>query len=394
MSKLAIMGGKPLLKKYDFKIKLTKEEICHVTKTLQQGNLTTFEGKNKVEQFEKEYAKYHAVKYAVACNSGTSSIHSAIAAMMPRENGEVIVPTYTFITGVTPMLLEGLQPVFVDITKKNLGMDAKLVRTSVTDNTIGVIPAHLYGFPCEIKSIQKTSKKNNLFLIEDCAQAHGAKVGNKVVGSFGDAGCFSFYLYKNITTGEGGMTTTNNEEIFKELKTMRQCGKRNADSKEYDRLAFNYRMTDFTAAIGISQLKKLDSNNKKRKINAKIYTKCFKKLGFELIPEQEGTDPVYFKFPVLLPEEIAKKKDFFVNALKEENATLPLFNTIPLNKVNFLKELSIKNNFSQKFFEENFPVTDEVNRRIMAFFCHSQFPTDKVRGVCEAVEKVVKNANW
>lgn len=392
--KLAIDGGKPLLTPFEFVVKPQKDEIDNVIKTLRKAHLTSFEGKNTVLEFEKNFAKYHSTKYAVACNTGTASIHSAIAAMNAKENGEVLVPTYTFITGITPMLIEDLQPVFVDIDINTLGMDYKLAKNSITDNTVGMIPTHLYGFPCAIRQLRKIAKKNNSFLIEDCCQAHGARVGKKIVGTFGDAGCFSFYLFKNITTGEGGMTITNNEETYKGLKTMRQCGKANPDSKEYDRLGFNYRMTDFCAAIGIPQLKKLDANNKKRLENAKIYNKRLKKLGIQTLPVKENTLPVYFKFPALLPKDIAAKRDYFVKALKAENARLPLYNTIPLPEVKFLQELAKKKKFTQKFYEKEFPVTEEVNRRLIAFFTHSQIPTSKIEELCDAIEKVVNFGNW
>lgn len=392
--KLAIEGGKPLLKPYNFEVRPGKEEIVSVVKTLKEGHLTSFEGKNTVLEFEKKFAEYHSSKFAVACNTGTSSIHSAIAAMNAKENGEVLVPTYTFITGVTPLLIENLQPVFVDIDIKTLGMNGKLARGAITDNTVGMIPTHLYGFPCAIKELEKVAGKNNIFMIEDCCQSHGARVGSKITGTFGAAGCFSFYLYKNITTGEGGMTITDREDVFQELKTMRQCGKSKADSKEYDRLGFNYRMTDFTAAIGIPQLEKLDSNNKKRFENAKVYEKCFKKLGFQTIPIREDALPVYFKYPVLLPEEIATKIEYFDKALKAENVKLPLYNTIPLHKVRFLQELAKKKNFSQRFYEQDFPVAEEVNRRLMAFYTHPQMPKEKVEEFCNAIEKVVNYGSW
>jgi len=392
--KLAIDGGKPLLKPFNFTVKPGKEEIQSVLKTLKAGHLTSFEGKNTVQEFEQKFAEYHSCKHAVACNTGTSSIHSAIASMNAKENSEVLVPTYTFITGVTPLLIENLQPVFVDIDIKTLGMDAKLAKNAVTENTAGIIPTHLYGFPCAIEELKKLAGRNSAFLIEDCCQSHGAKVGKKVTGTFGDAGCFSFYLYKNITTGEGGMTTTNREDVCQNLKTMRQCGKSKPDSKEYDRLGFNYRMTDFTAAIGIPQLKKLDINNKKRTENAKVYDKRLKKLGFQTIPAKENTTPVYFKFPALLPEEIAAKKELFDKALKAENVNLPLYNTIPLPKVKFLQELAKKRNFSQKFYEQEFPVTEEVNRRLIAFYTHSLMPKQRIEEICDAIEKVVNYGNW
>ncbi|MFA4907397.1 MAG: DegT/DnrJ/EryC1/StrS family aminotransferase [archaeon] len=392
--KLAIEGGKPLLKPYSFEVKPQNDEINSVIRTLRKGYLTSFEGKHTVLEFEKRFAEYHSISYAVACNTGTASIHSAIAAMNAVEGGEVLVPAYTFITGVTPMLIEGLQPVFVDIDLETLGMDHRLARGVVSDNTVGIIPTHLYGFPCAIQALKKLAQKSNTFLIEDCCQAHGARVGKKVVGTFGDAGCFSFYLFKNITTGEGGMTITSSGKVYEGLKTMRQCGKSNSDSKEYDRLGFNYRMTDFCAAIGLPQLKKLDSNNKKRLENAKVYEKCFKKLGFQTIPIKENTTPVYFKYPILLPNEIAAKRDYFAQALRAENVSMPLYNTIPLPKVKFLRETARKKKFAQKFWEEEFPVSDEVDRRLVAFFTHSLIPKQKIHEFCEAVEKVVNYGNW
>lgn len=392
--KLAIDGGKPLLEKYDFSVRAQDDEIVFMVDALKKGHLTSFEGKNSVEQFEKEFAAYHKCRFAVAANTGTASIHSAIAAMNAKEGGEVIVPAYTFITGVSPMLIEGLRPVFADVSIKDIGMDVGFTKALINENTVGLLPAHLFGFPCEIKQLQKIAADKGLFLIEDCCQAHGADVDGQKVGTFGDIGCFSFYLFKNMTTGEGGMSTTNNPELYKNLRTMRQCGKENPDSKDYVRLGFNYRMPDVCAAMGIPQLRKLDENNNKRRVLARIYQKRLKKIGFEIFPEREGTTPVYFKFPVLLPEDIAKKRDYLVAALKAENVNMPLFNSVPLNKVEFFKKIAVKENYAQRFYEENFPNTEEIERRLIAFFTHSLFSEERINGICDAVEKVVKNVNW
>ncbi len=392
--KLAIDGGRPLLKPLDLNFKPGKEEIQSVLKTMKEGNLSDFEGRFTVREFEKKFARFHSIPNAVAFNSGTAAIHSSIAAMAALEGGEVLVPAYTFITGVTPLLLENLKFVFVDIDRKNLGMDSKKAKEQLNSSTVGLLPAHLYGFPCDILRLSNLAQKQGLFLIEDACQAHGARVGKKRVGTFGDAGTFSFYPRKNMTTGEGGMAITSKESVYSTLRTMRQCGKSKPDSLNFERLGWNYRMTDLQAAVGIPQLAKLEKNNKARRTNAKFYTKRFKRLGFETIPIQEGTTPVYFKYPLLLPEEIAAKKTAFANALRAENVPLVPFNTLPLPRVPFLKEIAERKGFRQRFWEETFPVSEEVHHRLINFWTTPKLSTQQVEHICDAVEKVVNHSSW
>jgi len=391
---LAIDGGKPLLKKMNFDVKPGPDEIKSVVSAMKKGHLSSFEGKNTVAEFEKRFANYHSSKYAVAFNTGTSSIHAAVGAMNAKRGGEVIVPSTTFITSVTPMLIEGLRPVFVDIDKNTLGINPKLVKEAINENTVGILPTHLLGFPCDIVKIKKLAQDNGLFLIEDCAQAHGAEVDEKKVGTFGDAGCFSFFLSKNMTTGEGGMTITDKDFVSAELKTMRQCGKPDPQVSNFSRLAFNYRMNDLSAAVGLPQLKKLDSNNKHRRKVASIYKKRFGKIGFALLPEREGVLPAYYKFPVFLPDGMSNKKHYFSSALRAENANTDSFNSVPLTKVGFLQEMGIREKYNQRFWEKNFEVSEMVDKKMVVFPVQSNIPLERVEGICDAVEKVVKYGNW
>jgi len=392
--KLAIDGGKPLLKKALFPIVPGKEEISSVVSTMKKGYLSSFEGKNTVAEFENKFAKYNNSKNAVAYNTGTSAIHAAVACMNAKREGEVIVPAMTFITSVTPMLIEGLRPVFVDISDKDLGMDPSKIKEEINENTVGILPTHLLGFPCEIQKINKIAKENNLFLIEDCAQAHGASVNGKKVGTFGDAGCFSFYLTKNMTTGEGGMVVTDNDNLVRDLKTMRQCGKSDPSTNMFSRLAFNYRMSDLSAAVGLVQLKKLDKNNSHRRKIAGIYKKRMKKLGIGIIDPSEGVVPSYYKFPIFLPEEIAAKKHYFLSALAAENSNIDQFNSSPLTKVDFLKQIALRENFRQKFFEKDYPIAQKVDKTIAVLPIQSNIPLLRINQICDAVEKVITYGNW
>jgi len=392
--KLAIDGGKPLLKKMTFEIRPGNEEIQSVIKTMKKGYLASFEGKNTVAEFENKFADYNLTKHAVAFNTGTSAIHSSIASMNAKKNGEVIVPVITFITGITPMLIEGLRPVFVDIDSNNLGLNHSLLEEALTENTVGVLPTHLLGVPCEIQKIQRFTKKNSLFLIEDCAQAHGAEVNGKKVGTFGDAGCFSFYVSKNMTTGEGGMTITNKDSVYTELIKMRQCGKLDPLSNQFSRMSFNYRMTDLCAAVGIPQLKKLDNNNKHRLKAASIYEKRLKKHGVNFLPKCQNVLPAYYKFPIILPREIAEKRDYFVSALEAENVNLEQFNYPLLNKVDFLRKIALRDNYSQKFYEEQFPVAEELDKRLLTLPVKHNIPLSRIEDICDAIDKVINNARW
>ncbi len=248
------------------KPEIGKEEIAAVTRVLESGMLAQGE---VVEEFEDKFAAYIGTDYAIATNSGTSALHTALAAQGIKEGDEVITTAFSFFATASCVLMQNATPVFVDIDPKTYNIDPALIEAKISDQTKAIIPVHLYGQPCEMREIMDIAKANNLAVIEDAAQAHGAEYKAKKVGAIGDIGVFSFYSTKNIITGEGGMITTDNEEIAERARLIRNHGQ----SRRYfhDCLGYNYRMTNIAAAIGLVQLKKIDTLSLRRMSNARYY---------------------------------------------------------------------------------------------------------------------------
>ena len=234
-----------------------EEEINAVAEVLKSGNYVS--GK-KVEEFEEKFAEYIGTEYAVAVNSGTSALHLALLSLGIGKGDKVIVPPLGFFATIEAVLYTGAIPVFADIAPNSFNIDPESIKAIVEKEDIqAIIPVHFMGIPCDMKRIMNIARKNDIYVIEDACQAHGASIDGKKVGSFGDAGCFSFYATKNMTTGEGGMITTDNPVIVHLSKIMRNHGM--LDRHTHVMLGYNYRMTEMEAAMGLVQLKKLDELN-------------------------------------------------------------------------------------------------------------------------------------
>ena len=242
-----------------------KEEFNALKKVILSGKFVS--GEN-VKNFEKEYAKYIGVKYAVAVNSGTAALHTALASLGLKKGDEVIVPSISFVSSATAILHQGCIPRFCDVDLSNYCMSTESLEKNINKKTKAILPVHFAGSACEMKKIIKIAKKYNLEIIEDCAQAHGTKYFGKKVGAFGKISCFSFYATKHMTTGEGGIICTNDKKIYNFCKVFRNHGMKDRDT--HFQLGFNYRMSELNAAIGRVQLKKLNKINRQR-INNSLY---------------------------------------------------------------------------------------------------------------------------
>jgi len=174
-----------------------------------------------INEFEKKFADYIGMKYGVTTTSGTTAIHLALASLGIKKGDEIIIPAFTMIGSVYPIIYCGATPVLVDSELETWNIDVSKIEEKITKNTKAIMVVHIYGHPCDMDPVMKIAKKYNLYIIEDAAEAHGAEYKNKKVGSFGDISCFSFYANKIITTGEGGMLLTNNKEIYERAKILK-----------------------------------------------------------------------------------------------------------------------------------------------------------------------------
>ena len=226
-----------------------------------------------ISEFETQFSNFIKIKNSIAVSNGTTALHTALVALDIKQGDEVIVPTFTYIASVNSIAYTGATPVFVDIDEETWQMNIEEIEEKITKKTKAIMAVHLYGHPVEMNKVLEIAKKYNLKIIEDCAEAIGSYYENNHVGTFGDISCFSFFGNKTITCGEGGMVCTNDDEIAKKIKKIKGQGL--AEDKEYwhDLVGYNYRMTNIQAAIGLSQLEKINTILEKKQNILNTYKK-------------------------------------------------------------------------------------------------------------------------
>ncbi len=256
-----------------------------------------------VQEFERKFAEYCNAKYAVAVNSGTASLDVTLRHFR-LQGREVIVPTNTFISTPNAVIFAGGKPVFADMNENTLGIDVEDVKRKVTSRTAGVIVVHIAGLVCpQIDELKRFCENKGLFLLEDAAHAHGAMMDGRKAGTFGDAGCFSFYPTKVMTSCEGGMILTNNQQLADEARCMRTCGQ-NAE-RQMVMLGHNWRLSEMAAVVGQHQLAKLEEFIAKRNQVARWYEKALVGIdGVTLFHTPANFRHSYYKYPVRLADGI------------------------------------------------------------------------------------------
>ena len=301
MPSVFIPPAKPYFSQSD--IEELKEDLG---KILASGMLTLGDYTRK---FESEFAKFVNAPQAVAVNSGTSALEIALRALGLKNGDEVVLPTNTFGATAAAAIFAGGTPIITDISRNGLTIDSDILRQALTRRTKGVIAVHIGGLICpDIEGMRELCSEKDLFLLEDAAHAHGSTIGNKKAGTLGSAGCFSFYPTKIMTSGEGGMITTTNEEVAESSRVMRDQGKEGFSSNRIVRLGYNWRMPEICAATGLVQLRHLPEFIQKRNAIAKAYDKTLEKLGIERVVTPPNQLNNYYKYTYLLPSNINRDK--------------------------------------------------------------------------------------
>lgn len=338
---------------------ISKEEIIAVNKVLKSNEIASGE---IVKKFEENFARYIGVKECVTVSNGTVALDLALKVLGIGKGDEVLVPDFSFISTANCVLFQNAKPIFVDINEKTFNIDVEDLKEKITPKTKAIIGVHLFGHPFDVREIKEICKDKKLFLIEDCAQAHGAEYKNRKVGSFGDLSCFSFYATKNMTTGEGGAITTNNKKLAKKLRLLINHGQ----TKKYQHsiLGYNYRMTNIQAAIGLCQLKKLDKFNEKRIKNAHYLNKNIKINGLTKPYIKPYVKHVFHQYVVKLEENFGLGREEFCQYLRKKGIDCAIHYPLPIHKQPLYKKLG----YSDKKVKCH--VATEIARKVLSLPVH------------------------
>jgi len=370
---------------------IDEEEIRSVVETLKSGWLTTGV---KVKRFEDEFARYLGCGHAIAMNSCTAALHLALEAIGIEEGDEVIVPTMTFTATAEVVHYFKARPVLVDCRRDTFNIDADCVERSITPKTKAIIPVHFGGQPCDMEPILEVARRHKLFVIEDAAHALPAKYRDKTVGTIGDITCFSFYATKTITTGEGGMATTQNPEWAARMRMMSLHGISHDAWKRYTKEGswyyevvqpgFKYNLTDIGAAIGIEQLKKCDAFGAARNGIAAMYDERFSDLAEIQTPVcKPDVQHAWHLYVIQLDLERLKiNRHQFIEALKEQGVGTSV-HFIPLHLHPYYRD-------KFGYAPDDFPNATQIYQRIISLPIYPKMTKANIEHVIAAVSRIVQ----
>lgn len=364
-----------------------------------------------VHNFEKKFAELHEQKYGIACNSGTSALHVGIEVLKEiygcplGEKSEVLVPAITFIATSNAVMHAGLKPVFVDVDSLTYNMDPEKIEEKITENTIGIIPVHTFGQPCDMDPIMSVAKKHNLWVMEDCAEAHFATYKGKKIGSFGDISAFSTYVAHTITTGIGGVITTNSKDMMEISRSLIAHGRactcevclasdprkvcplrmQTQMDKRFMmvRLGYSYRVGELEGAIGLGQLENKDIIMGTRKRNAAYLNKHLNDVtDFLQLPyAPEYVDHSYMMYPIVVKKNAPFTRDDLTHYLEKQNIEtrpmLPLLNQ-PIY-INLFGDI-----------EKDYPVAEWIDRNGFYVGCHHGLKQEQLDVSISSVHEFIK----
>ena len=362
----------------DWKIPLYKiysddEDLNLITKIIRRGRDWALGP--EIEELENLLRDYVGTEYCLTLNSGTSALHSVLLAHGIKQNDEVIVPSFSFISTANSVLFVNATPVFSDIESETYGLDPKQISDKISPKTKAIMPMDYGGMSCKIFEMQEIAKKNELILIEDAAESLGSTINGKKTGSIADTSIFSFCGNKVITTGEGGAVVTNSKEIYEKIKLIRSHGRmdklsyfQNPNTSNYLQLGYNWRMSTLTAALGISQLNKLDKIIKLRQQNAEYISSNLKKISQIKTPKiPNNYEHIFQLYSILLPNNDIRKK---LQSFLLKNGIFSKIYFEPIHSTEFYK-----NNFPQNNI--HLPVTEKISQQILTLPMYPNMTIDE-----------------
>lgn len=351
-----------------------EEEIDAVTGALRSGNIA--EGQ-KVKDFEAAFAEYAGTSHAVAVSSGTAALHVALLAHNIGTGDEVITTPFTFVASSNSVLFTGARPVFADIEENTYNIDPESIVEKITPRTKAIVPVHLYGQAADMRSIMEIAQDNDLLVIEDACQAHGATYNGKMAGSFG-TGTFSFYPTKNMTTGEGGMITTDDKDAVERARMIRSHGSKQRYFHEI--LGYNLRMTDMAAALGLVQLRRLDGFNQTRINNAEYLSSRLNKIKGIKVPCISGhCRHVFHQYTVRLNSESVSRDDA-VSLLSQRGIGTGIYYPLPIHKQPVYKQIG---------YNDSLPVSERAASEVISLPVHPAVSKNDLDTISEALREIL-----
>ena len=366
-----------------FEIYWDDSDIQSITNVIKRGAYWTTGP--SIEKFERAISEYIGAKYCVSFNSGTSALHSILLAYGIKKGDEVIVPSFTFIATANAPLFVGAKPIFADIEEETFGLDLENVKEKITEKTKAIIPIHYGGSPCKIKGLSEVADDHNLIvMIEDAAESLGARIGNKKVGTFGDSTMLSFCQNKIITTGEGGCIVTDSKKIYEKLKLIKSHGRletsdyfSSSEYMNYICLGYNFRMSDITAALGITQLKKIEKIIEMRRKNAEYMTKKLSAID-EIIPPNSPKNYFHvYQMYTIIVKDGEKMRNNLMKYLAEKGIASKVY-FYPVHLAYFYRNI-----FGYKRGE--LPTTEKVSNQVLSLPMYPTLTENEINYIVEEI---------
>jgi perosamine synthetase len=357
---------------------INEQDIQEVVSVLRSGRIALG---SKTEEFESLVAEYAGVKHGIAVSSGTAALHLIVRALGIGSGDEVIVPSFTFAASVNAILYEGATPVFVDVQRDTYNLDPGDILRKFTSRTKAIMAVDVFGHPVDWDEILRIAEKHNVRIIDDSCEAIGAEYRGTIIGSFGDAAAFAFYPNKQMTTGEGGIIVTNNDEIARLTRSMRNQGRGEMGAwLEHDRLGYNYRIDELSAALGVTQIKRLDKFLQKRDSVARMYTEKLSQFDWVVPPRvRPYVRMSWFVYVVTLADGI--NRDTVIEAM--ENEGIPARGYFaPVHNQKYMRKI-----FGDIRFD--LPVTDSISSRTIALPFHNNLTEEEINTVVKTLEHAV-----
>jgi dTDP-4-amino-4,6-dideoxygalactose transaminase len=329
----------------------------------------------KVEALETGFADYCGVEYGVATSSGTTALHLALLAHAIGQGDEVITSPFTFISSANSILFVGAKPVFVDVDLQTFNIDPAQIEGAITPRTKAIMPVHLFGLTADMVRILEIAKAHDLAIIEDACQAHGAEQLGRRAGSFG-TGCFSFYPTKNMTTAEGGMVTSDNEQIAEACRIARQHGMRRR--YYHDAMGYNFRMTDVHAAIGLGQLQRLEGFNEARISNAGFLSEHLEGVVTPVVPE--GYRHVFHQYTIRVP---GGRRDVLRESLAREGIGTGVYYPVPVHRQRV---------YTERGYGESYPQAERAAQEVLSLPVHPALSQVDLDAIVAGVNRFVGEA--